>query len=192
MKRFILVAACALVALCACTKPDKKESNLPEPKNKDYHASFTLKGSEFAAPIKKGKVPETIEITSGGKFLLGFRDNDAAEPDAPLIFKSGIYSVIESKAISAGLMFIFPMYGDLTIKSGSGSDWVVAYTTADGASFEGAAILNGEQVSGDLAEEVCRSWKPYQFIVSAAGDDITAIVGKIFNNDINEICSYLK
>ena len=84
------------------------------------------------------------------------------------------------------------MYGDLTIKSGSGSDWVVAYTTADGASFEGAAILNGEQVSGELAEEVCRSWKPYQFIVSASGDDITAIVGKIFNNDINEICSYLK
>ena len=192
MKRFILVAACALVALCACTKPEKNESTLPVAKYKDYHASYTLKGPNFDGPIKSGKVPQTIDLTSGGKFVLGFRDNDAAKPDAPLIYKSGIYSVIESKAVSAGLMFIFPMYGDLTIKSNSGNNWEVEYTTASGETFDGTAILTGEQISGELAEDVCRSWKPYQIIVSASGEDMTAIVGKIFNNDISEICSYLK
>ena len=107
MKRFFIIALCALFAVAGCTKPEKgSDSKMPLPKNKAYHASFTLNDTKFDRPIKSGDIPKTIELTSGGKFLLGFLDTDAIEPEkAPLAYKSGIYKVLESKAISAGLIF---------------------------------------------------------------------------------------
>ena len=195
MKRIFIIALCALFAVAGCTKPEKgSDSKMPLPKNKAYHASFTLNDTKFDRPIKKGDIPKTIELTSGGKFLLGFLDTDAIEPEkAPLAYKSGIYKVLESKAISAGLIFEFPKYGTLTVKEGSGNNWTLEYTTAEGEAYEGAALLSGDVVTGELAESICRSWKPRDFIVSASGGNIkNAIVGKKFSADLYEIINYLR
>ena len=195
MKRIILLAACAIFAFASCTKPAKdSETKLPEPKSKSYHASFTLTDTNFDRPIKAGSIPKTIDLTSGGKFLLGFLDTDAIEPEkAPYKFKSGKYEVLELKAPSADLKFTFAMYGSLIVKQDNGGSWLVEYIEPDGSSHEGAAVLSNDEVSGTLADNICRSWKPKSFIVSASGGDLTsAIVGKKFSADINEVVAYLK
>ena len=196
MKRLILIAACALFAFASCTKTDKPgNTRLAAPKDKSYHASFTLTDTKFALPIKNGEIPKTIDITSGGKFLLGFLDTDAAKPEeAPLKYKSGKYEVRETKAPSADLKFTFEMYGSLIIKQDNGGgSWIVEYIDPDGSAYEGAAILTNDKVSGVLADNICRSWKPTSFILSVSGGDLTsAIVGKKFPADINEVVKYLK
>ena len=196
MKRFILLAACALFAVVSCSKPDQGDgSKLPEPESKSYHASFTLNDTKLERPIKNGDIPKTIDITSGGLFLLGYLDTDAIKPEtAPLKYKSGKYGIVQVKTPSADLKFTFGMYGSLTIKKDNGNGkWLIEYTEADGTSHEGIATLNDEEVSGALADNLCRSWKPTSIIVSASGGDLTdAIVGKKFSADINEIIAYLK
>ena len=196
MKRLILIAACALVAFASCTKAEKtNETKLSAPKSKSYHASFTLNDTKFDRPIKSGDIPKTIDITSGGKFLLGFLDTDAIEPEkAPFKYKSGKFDVLELKAPSADLKFTFAMYGSLIIKQDNGSgSWLVEYIDPDGSAYEGAAVLTGDEVSGTLADNICRSWKPTSFIISAEGGDLTsAIVGKKFSADINEVVAYLR
>lgn len=194
MKKFLVIASCLLIALTACTKPEKQESKLPTPTKKEYHASITLSGSKFDRPLKNGDVPKTIELSSGGKFLLGFYDTDAVKPEtSPLVYKSGKYTVATAKAIGAGMQFIFPMYGTLTVKGASGNDMEVEYTTQGGESYDGDAVLTNDEVSGALADEICRSWKPTDIIVSASGGNLeNAIVGKKFSADIHEIIDYLK
>lgn len=195
MKRYVIIALCVLLNFTACTKPEQGgKPVLPLPDDKTYHASFTLSDTRLEIPLKKGDVPKTIDITSGGKFLLGFYDTGASDPEnAPLIYKSGYFKVVKSKAISAGLIFEFPRYGKLTVKEGSANNWTLEYTTAKGETYEGAALLTGDVVTGELAESICRSWKPRELIVSASGGNITnAIVGKKFSADIYEIINYLK
>ncbi|MBR5034051.1 MAG: hypothetical protein IKX71_01970 [Bacteroidales bacterium] len=196
MKRFILIAACTLFALASCSKPEEGEDNkLSEPVSKSYHASFTLNDTKFEHPIKNGDIPKTIDITSGGKFLLGFLDTDAIEPEkAPLKYISGLYEVVELKAPGTGLKFIFGMYGSLIVKQDIGSGkYLVDYIEADGTSYEGDAILTDDILSTTLANELCRSWKPHTIIASASGGKITdAIVSKKFSNNMYEILSYIK
>ena len=193
MKRFLLIACCALIALASCTKPNNGTSTLPKPQFKDNHASVTLTDKKFDGPLKKGIVPKTIEVTSGGKFLLGFYDTDKTEPEkAPYKYKSGKLD-LKTKAVSVGLQFIFPKFGKLIIKEGSGNDWVVDYIDPDGNSYSGAAVIANDKLTGTLADNVCRSWKPKTIIVSASGGNITtAIVGKKFSADLNEIFDFLK
>ena len=194
MKRLLTIIALAAVALTSCKKADKPVSELVEPQHKEFHASFTLTDNAFQPAIAQGKVPKTIDLTSGGKFLLGFIDNDAANPaTAPLVYVSGKYEILSAKTLSADLVYFFPMYGTLTLKEGAGGHWIVDYTAADGISYAGAAALSDEVVSGTMANQICRSWKPTTIIVSASGGDITtAVVGKKFNADINEIFAYLQ
>lgn len=195
----MLIVACAALAITACTKPEEKDSKMSTPTNKEFHASYTLTDNTFAAPLKNGSIPKTIELTTGGKFVLGFLDTDALEPGTdplkaePTIFKSGTYTVTAVKSPSAGLIYTFPKYGTLTIKEGSGDRWVVNYTTAGGDDYTGNAITAKDKITGSTANEVCRSWKPVSILVSASGGDLeNAIVGKKFSADINEICQYLK
>ena len=197
MKRLFSLLALAAVALTSCHKPDNNKTELATPQNKEFHASFTLTDKAFETPINEGKVPKTIDLTSGGKFLLGFRNTVAADPDkAPLVYVSGKYQVKnlnDTKAPGADLVYFFPMYGNLTIKEGTGDNWIISYTGPDGKSYGGAASLSNEVVSGSLADRMCRSWKPAKLIVSASGGDITtAVVGKVFSADLNEIFTYLK
>lgn len=197
MKRLFSLFALAAIALVSCNKPDSNKTELITPQNKEFHASFTLTDKSFEAPVKEGKVPKTIDLTSGGKFLLGFRDNDAINPDkAPLVYVSGKYQVKnlrDTKAPGADLVYFFPMYGSLTIQEGDGGTWNISYTGPDGQSYGGAAALSDEVVSGSLADQMCRSWKPTSLIVSASGGDITtAVVGKVFSADLNEIFAYLQ
>jgi hypothetical protein len=196
MKRLILIAACALFAFAACTKTEKPgDTKLSAPRNKNYHASFTLNDTKFDLPVKNGGIPKTIDITSGGKFLLGFMDTDAIKPEeSPLIYKSGKYDVRETKVPSADLKFTFDMYGSLIIKQDNGDgSWLVEYIDPDGSTYSGAAIFTNDKISGVLADNICRSWKPTAFIMSISGGDLTtAIVGKKFSADINEVVKYLK
>ena len=197
MKRLFSLFALAAVALVSCSKPANNKAELVPPENKEFHASFTLTDKSFETPIREGKVPRTIDLTSGGKFLLGFRDNDAVNPDkAPLVYVSGEYTVkkpAETKAPGADLVYFFPMYGNLTIQKGDGGTWNIRYTGPDGQSYGGAAALSDEVVSGSLADQMCRSWKPAKLIISASGGDITtAVVGKVFSADLNEIFAYLQ
>ena len=193
MKRFVAIASCILIALAGCTKPQQQDnSTLDTPVNKSYHASLTLTDQSFEASQKAGIVPRTISLTSGGKFLLGFYDTEAANPEtARLKYKSGIYSVTSSKAPSAGLVFNFPMFGDLIINKGSGSNWDISYIPPAGTTYNGSALLDTDNLSGFTADNLCRSWRPTELIVSASGDGMAAIVGKKFSNDINEIITYL-
>ena len=196
MKRIILIAACALFAFASCTKTENPgNTKLPAPKDKGYHASFTLNDTKFDLPVKNGVIPKTIDITSGGKFLLGFLDTDAVRPEtAPLKYKSGKYEVKETKVPSADLKFTFDMYGSLIIKQDNGDgSWIVDYIDPDGETYEGVAILSKDQISGILADNICRSWKPTSFILSVSGGSLTdAIVGKKFPPDINEVVKFLK
>ena len=193
MKRLIFAFAIVALALVSCNKFKKTETRMELPENKDFHASYVLTDQSFSTPVSSGEIPKTIDLTSGGKFLLGFIDTDASDPaTAPLKYVSGEYQILSSKAPSANLIYFFPMYGTLTIKEGTGNNWIIDYTSAKGNSYNGAATLSNEVVSGSLANEICRSWKPTTIIVSASGGDMTAIVGKKFSADLDEIFAYLK
>lgn len=196
MKKILFAIACVAAIAVSCNKPENnKQAKLEVPQNKSYHASFTLDDKAFEPAVSDGKVPLTIEITSGGKFLLGFRDTDAIKPEsAPLIYKSGEYDVVVTKAPSANLDFTFAMYGHLLIKQEAGNGkWDVEYKNPNGSSYSGAAILTSDKLSGTLADNLCRSWKPKEIILSASGGDMTsAIVGKKFSANVSEIVAYLK
>lgn len=192
MKRIYLLAAVVLVAFAACTKPN--EAKLETPKYKAYNVSLTLTDPAFAAGIEDGSIPKTIDISSGGKFLLGFRDNDAANPDTdPLYYVSGEYTVITSKVPSAGIQYNFPKYGVLEMKEGSGNNWSIGYVPPRGTSVAGNAILTNEKVSGQLSNKLCRSWRPTKIIITADGGNLSeAIAGKEFSTDLSEIFTFLK
>ncbi len=195
MKRLFLIACCALIAFASCTKPEGGASTkLTTPKDKEHHASFTLNDKKFDVPIKKGVVPKTVVVTSGGEFLLGFYDNDAAVPEkAPYKYRSGRFSLAGAKAIVAGLRFSFQKYGELLIKEGSGNEWLIDYIAPDGTTYSGVATTSGDKISGVMADNVCRSWKPATILVSASGGNITnAIVGKKFSADLKQIFDFLK
>lgn len=193
MKHFTLIAACALVALAACTKPNNT-SKLEEPKFKAYSMSLTLTDPAFKAGIEDGSIPKTIDISSGGKFLLGFRDNDAAAPEtAPLKYVSGLYTVTTSKVPSADVQYNFPKYGVLEMKDGSGNNWTIGYRPPVGTSVTGNAIVTNEEVTSELGNSVCRSWKPTKIIITAEGGNLTeTIAGKAFSADLSEIFTFLK
>lgn len=189
MKRIILIAACALFALAACNKPEKEgEKEMALPKYKEYHAKFSLEDRNFAEAQVEGIVPRTIELTSGGKFILGFYDADAS---STMRYVSGEYTVTSSKAVSADLIFNFPRYGTLAVNEGSGENWNVSYTPPAGTSYNGAAVVSADILSGEMADDICRSWEPKSIIILASGGDFSTEVGGVFSNDIREIIEYL-
>lgn len=193
MRKIILTVACAVAALASCTKPNNNQPvEMADPANKEYHASFVLDAVDFAEPLITADAPKTIDLTSGGKFLLGFYDIDAEDPaSAPLVYKSGTYTVSTTKAPSAGLVFTFAMYGSLTVKEGNGNNWEVEYTGPKGGKYTGSAITGGDKLDSTLATDLCRSWKPTSLIVKVSGDGLDQPVGKTFGSDIKEVLDFL-
>lgn len=190
MKRIILTLACAIAALASCTKPNDTPANMDAPANKEFHANITLDAADFAEPLLTADAPKTVTLTSGGKFLLGFYDTEAAVPaSAPLVYKSGKFVV--TKAPSAGMVFSFAMYGSLSIKEIAGNNWQVEYTGPKGGKYSGKAIAIADKFTSSLANDLCRSWKPTSMIVTVSGDDLGTPVGKTFGSDIQEILAFM-
>jgi len=194
MKRFFITVACVVAALASCTKPENNTNvEMDDPANKVYHASFTLDKADFAEALKSADAPKTINLTSGGKFLLGFYDVNATDPEnAPLVYKSGVYTVTPATRVpSANLIYSFAMYGSLTVKEGSGNNWIVEYTGPRGGKYNGKAITTADKLTGTLAENLCRSWKPTSMVVKVSGGNLTQPVGKTFGSDIKEILDFM-
>ncbi len=193
MKRFIIALAAVALALTACNKPQEggKESKMETPVRKDFHASVKLTRSDnVALAIDEGKVPETVKLTSGGEFLLGFNKAKTAKPE----FKAGKFDVVLLKA-GAHVKFVFPGYGSLEVEDTDANPWTVTYTDEDGNTYTTTAQKDADKLNGSVADNLCRSWKPEAITVAASGDGIPdkMKVGKKFNTaSIREIAQYLK
>ena len=190
MKRLVLFIACAIAALASCTKPNNTTKELEPAIGKDYHATIKLDATDFTLPLHSGEVPETITVTSGGKYMLGFYDIAVEAPtEAPRVYKSGEYTV--TKAPSAGMIFNFAMYGRLCIKEIADRNWNVEYTGPRGNVYSGRAISIPDKFTSSFANDLCRSWKPTSMIVNVSGDGLDQPVGKTFGADIKEVLDFL-
>ena len=187
MKKLFALAAVAALLLSSCDKPEQK-TEMTLPVYKSHHASLTLKRDKFAAEMDRGEIPSTIDLTSAGHFVLGLKRPD----DGKLTFKAGDFTIQEAKA--GPVTYVFGGYGSLTVKDTDAKSWEITYTTASGTSYETAATVAEDVVTGTMADDLCRTWKPVSITASAKGGDLPASVGgakEFKGGDLEAIADYL-
>lgn len=186
MKKILFAVALAALMFTACNKEQVPEtdntSKMALPENKEFHASLVLKGEPVK--INENRL-ETIDLTSGREFVLGL-----VKPSNEKFFVSGTYTVDITKARTE--TYHLGEYGTLVITDRSGNDWPIVFTNADGEVFEAVATPEGDVVSGDLADKLCRNWKPAALTLSAETEGEIPVGHEFKSADINEVIDFLR
>lgn len=156
-----------------------------------FHGSYVLDGDDFSESVAQGVVPSTVEITSGGRYVLGFVD-PGAETGSPLVYVTGYYSMGGISSDGTEAVFEFDGYGSIRLRDGKGTVEVLDYVTYLGDIVEGTATTLPDVVYGTLAESIFGSWKPTSLIISVSGGDNEPVMGRIFSPDLKDLFVFLK
>ena len=185
MKKILTLVAFAALLMTACNKQPQNNNDLSEPVNKVNHASLTVPAA--TAGVAEGKVPFSIELTSGGEFVLGFKV--PGESDS---YVSGKYTYTPTKAAPG--TYDFGKYGKLVITNTDGTSWPIEYKAPEGTTYPATATAAPDTFTGTMANDLCRIWVPKKIIVTATGEGLSADAAKgitLNSADIKEIAAKL-
>ena len=166
--KFLLVAACAALALVSCTKENgKQEVKFAAPEYSNKAVKVKINDSSTSIDLN-GKSVSDIEFTESGYAVIAttaVKADDDVIVVAPYTYENGEY-VIEG-------------FGKVKIENGK-----IIVTTASGTVTVNVTITNTETPSeGSQEWNLCRAWTVADFKIAVKGGTLGSNgVGKLFTN----------